>query len=211
MKRIFQLAVLLAMCIAAHVEIKAQSNQLSDEMSLFLQSCQLLNQGIVAKDEALVADAAEGFGDLNIVELEEYNVDITPTSSLTFPTQQYNSEFCDELRKSQFVIIERAPLAVNRTLMDDATINTISRNLSPASEVKLTMKGAGEMELSLTAADPDALQLMVTTGGKEIEVSKDSSTGFYFAKWDIDTDEEDFSVTISNPGDTPVAFAVAVK
>ena len=203
-------ALLISLFIFPSFAIKAQ---LSEEMDIFLQSCNLLNQGIQQKEEALLSDAAEGFGDIGVIELEESGYNISPQSVkfVMLPSVQYNDEFCDELRKTQFEIIERAPLAVNRAIQSYEPINTVSRSIAPNSSVSLSMEGSGDMEISLPSNYPEILTFDVTCDDKSITVEKDLKSGFPYAKWEMGMNPEPFTVTITNPSNERVSFAIAVK
>lgn len=185
----------------------------SEEMGIFLESCRLLNRGVEERDEALVADASEGFGEIEITEMDagEFSCNTEDLKVLDLPEIQYNYEFCDVVRKANFDIVKRSALALNRDVTAAQPISTVSRTLSPRSSVTFTLSGAEDMELSLPTTSPADLQLKITCEGVEVPVMTDPGTGFSYARWDMGATEAPFTVTVTNFGDKNASFAIAMK
>lgn len=212
-KRIIIILSLIVIAFPASM-IHAADPQLSDEMAIFLQSCSFLNHGIELNDEALLADAAEGFGEVGVLELEESKVKIEATSqkAVKLPEIQYNAEFIDILRKANFEIVERAPLAVDRSILDTDLISTVSRSIGPNETLTIFFSGYGEMEVSLPSQSPGELTLEIESEGKPVNVNTDAPSGFPYAVWNIDGNSDaPISVKVNNPSDKRVSFAVAMK
>lgn len=213
MKFKFSHFIIPTLLSSAIVSIQAQTIPTDNDMAVYIESCSLINQGITNHDEASLADASEGLGHLSVIELEDgdFNISTPDPDCIKLPLVQYNLEFCDELRKSNFEIVEREPLAVIRAIDISDVINTISRSIAPGGKATFSFSGSGEMIVAIPASEKNVLDISIKSGNDDISLTH-SDLGIPFAAWEVDeASDSNCSVTVSNPSDRIVSFAIALK
>lgn len=186
---------------------------LSEEMLLFIENCDVLLHAISDKDKYLIADASEAFEELGVIELEEsdFSLSVSSPNAIGLPDIQFCSEYCDLLRSTDFVIVEREPLSLLRANMPDA-VSIVSRSISPQTSAIFTFQGQGEMEMVVPSDNPEILSVELIYDNSSITLSTEDQTIFPFSSWRFNDEQlHSFSVKLTNNSDKKISFAIALR
>lgn len=182
---------------------------LSPQMRTFGESAVLMMQGLQAHDPADLTDAAEGFASLNYSELDSYGVEEATPGDLTGAIVQFNDEYCDLVRKNNFVLVELDPLTMVRATMPE--IFLVTKAIKAGGEVTLSFEGSDTVNLAIAASEPSALTLNLSADGNEIPLSTEKSGYVSSAVWDMGPGDNPFSLRIANPSAETVSFTIALE
>ena len=209
---IFSLYLFPALADVSNVQ-KEQFMQPSESMQIFLDGCRIMKESIADHNSTLLSNASEMFEAIGVSELppENFTIEDFTVASLTNPEIQFTSDGCDLIKISDFILIDREPIESLRSIGLPDELNVISRSIAPGANVKFTLEGAGNMEMAVPALIDGSLQIEVETDEGPVPVVFITDNNVPFASWQMSEELSPFVISVSNPTDKKVSFAIALK
>ena len=203
---------ILALCAVVALEsgqISAQS-ELPEPIRIFGESAGLMMTGIASHNRDDLSDAAEMLGSLKCSNMDEYDIEERNPGDLTPPEVVFTDSYCDFIKKSNFEIVAINDLDFMRSSAKPNLL-LVSQGIRAGGEVTFTFLGAADMALGIAASAPSTLRYSLIYGSQQIDVKTDDTGYFNSAIWQMEDDDEPFSITISNPSDKTVSFSIALE
>lgn len=180
-----------------------------DNLKLFGEGALLLLQGIEKMDKDYLADAAELLSAAEPSEFEDFTVTTSAPDALSDPMILFVAEFCDKVRKQNFVLVPLDPLDSLRNI--DSPVSTITRTLAPNSWVTFNVGFKDELSLLAVSQRAGSILLEVGVEGGTAEPLKFGSDGLIAENsWHTGSDDN-LVITVSNSTGSPVSFVIAFQ
>lgn len=197
----------LALLIPAVFGRQARA-EVPETLEVFAISSNLLVNAVSSADETLLLDAHEGFASLEAEETLDYVLTQKRPGDLCKADIQFNEDFCTELRKNNFKLVELDPLSFTRRI--EPGLLTITGAVSPGGCLVYSLEGTDDMALGIAESIPGALSVSVSSNGAETAVAETSEGNVRFLEWMMPADITPFSITLENPSDEKISFTIAM-
>lgn len=187
-----------------------QSAELPEPFVKFHEASLLLINGLNNADEAPLVDAAEIFGEIEAADYTEFAVESNRATDVTLPTVRFDAKYCDLLRIAKFDPVKIDKLETLRATGMDTELLVINRDIAPGGNASFTFNGADQMNLLFVSTQPGALTYTVTAEGKEIPIEKTDDYSA-FTSWGMGPELSAIKVSVANPTDKAVSFAIVFE
>lgn len=190
--------------------LSAEAASLPESLEYFKQAALLMLDGISNNNRESLTDASELFSAINAEEMSDIEFEVSNPAALASPLVQFNSEYCDLVRKANFELVRLDPLDTMRALGTETM--KVSRDIAPGAKVSFSIEGADEIAMLMVSHTPGALRYSIDTDSNgAIEVVTDREGYTSHALWNNGPQEGRITVTVENPGETQVSFAIVMQ
>lgn len=202
----------IILTILASVWFSGFATDLSNEMQNFLNGCVAMRQAVENNDFTRLTDAKLHLSKVKTREyvqgVDFFLTDNSNTESLGLPQLLFTPEYASTLsREKKIVLRDISDVHLMRGIEG---LNIWHASIMPGKEVALKGCGINYCELMLFALKDSGLKLRVYSLNNEEQPVEEVADGAWVSTWTMPK-MGDFQFVITNEGDKPQTFVIALN
>lgn len=199
---------LFLICIVYGSSCFAQS--VCPEINIFEAASNAMINGINNRNKSAINDAIEGYSYINFAAISSDDYTIIGEEALCEPTIIFDRNFCKNVLKNNFNLVEMTELDMERALADDGSVAVIDGAVKPGRKVSYILEANEQASIAIACCAENSLKCEITVDG-DLQTPVTNENGYTcHADLNIGADFKPVTISLSNISNSPISFTIAL-